>query len=160
MLKVLLLSAMVFAAKEHGAHVHGAGRASLAFDGKKGKIELHLPAESIFGFEYEARSAQDKKKKEKALSDLETKIAEMIVFPAEMKCEIKKEIFEVNQGKNHADIEAEFNVNCEQPLTEKTIAFHFQKTFPRLKKVQVELLADSVQKSMEVTKNGETLDVK
>ncbi len=160
MLKVLLFSVMAFAAREHGAHSHGAGKISIAFDGKKGRIEVHAPAESIYGFEYEAKTSADKKKKDEGLEKLEKRIAEIVVFSSDLKCEIKKEIFEVVQKSNHADIEAEFNVHCEKPVVESTITFNVQKVFPRFKQASVEVIADSVQKSVEAKQNGTELELK
>lgn len=160
MLKVFLLSMMVFAAREQGSHVHGRGHVSLAFDGAKGKIQLETPAEAIFGFEHEAKTKADKKKKDEALQKLENKISEMIVFESAAKCEIKKEIIEVNLVKGHADINAEFSVVCQQSVAGTSISFYFQKVFSSLKHVQVDVLVDEVQKSMEVKKNGESLGLK
>ena len=47
--------------REHGAHVHGSAKLSIAFDKNKGKIEFKTPGESLFGFEYKAKTAADKK---------------------------------------------------------------------------------------------------
>jgi len=160
MLKVLLLSAMVFAAREQGAHVHGTAHVSIGFDGKKGKITMESPADSLFGFEHEAKSKKDRQKKDEALKKLEEKISEMIVFDPSLQCEIKKEIFEVNQQRNHSDVDAEFAVTCQGPVAGTSVSFNFQKVFPRFKKVQVDVIADQVQKSLEVKKNGESLDLK
>lgn len=143
------------------AHVHGLGKVQIAFDGKKGKIQLELPGESLFGFEHEAVTKSDKRKKDQALKTLEEKISEMIVLEESLKCEIKKDIFEVNQAKNHSDVEAEFNVTCEKNLVDSTrLVFYFQKHFPRLKKIQIDVLADSIQKSLEVSKDGDVLELK
>ncbi|AFY00743.1 ZrgA family zinc uptake protein [Bdellovibrio bacteriovorus] len=165
MLKVLLFSLMAMAHSDHAAHtqaahVHGAGKVSLAFDGKKGKLEFHAPAESIYGFEHAAKSKKDKQKKDEALAKLGEKMAEMVVLDPSLKCEIKLEMYEVIEKKNHSDVEGEFNISCEAPVAGSTITFNFQKVFSRLKKVQVEVLADQVQKSLEVGKNGETLELK
>ena len=160
MFKALLFSVVLFAAREQGTHVHGEGQVSIGLDGKKGKIELHLPAGAVLGFEYQATSQKDKKKKDVALSKLEEKISEMISFAPDLKCEIKKEIFEVNQATKHADIEAEFNVTCENAPSGSVLTFNFQKVFPALKKIQVSVIADSVQKSSQVMKNGEKLELK
>lgn len=160
MFKILLMSAMVFAAREHGAHVHGVAHVSMAFDGKKGQINIEAPADSIFGFEHAATAKKDIKKKEEGLKKLEDKIAEMIVFDESLKCVIKKEIFEVNQAKNHSDVDAEFSVVCQAPLNGTSISFNFQKVFSRLNKVTVDVIADGVQKSAQVLKNGDTLDLK
>lgn len=160
MLKVLLFSMMALAQSDHGAHVHGAGKVSLAFDGKKGKLEFHAPAEAIYGFEHRAISKKDKQKKDEALKKLGERISEMVVFDPSLKCETKLDMYEVVEKKNHSDVEAEFNITCEAPAAGSVVTFNFQKVFPRLKKVQLEVLVDQVQKSLEVTKNGETLELK
>lgn len=171
MFKVLLFSAIVFAATvtplmsvagpDQKTHLHGLAKAVMGFDDKKGKIEFHVNAESIYGFEHEATSKKDRDRKEKGLQKLEEKMAEMIVFDKALNCEIKKEIFEVNQERgNHAEVVAEFAVTCSGPVAGTIIDFNFQKNFPRIKRVQVEVTADSVQKSAEITKNGETLELK
>lgn len=160
MFKVFLFSTLVFAAREQGTHVHGFVKASVAFDGKTGKIQMEIPADSIFGFEHPAKSKKDIQTKEESLKKLETKISEMIVFDSSLQCKIAKEIFEVNQEKNHADVDADFSVNCQKPVAGSSISFNFQKVFSRFKKVHVDVIADSVQKSMDVTKNGESLELK
>ena len=160
MLKLILFSVMALAHTEHGAHVHGEAQLSIAFDGKKGKIEVHAPAQVIYGFEQEATSKKDKARKEKGLAKLESGISDIVSFDPELKCEIKKDIFEVLQKKNHADIEAEFSVICENAVAGSTVTFNPQKAFSSLKKVKVDLLVDQIQKSIEVTKNGESLELK
>lgn len=157
MLKVLLLSVMVLAAREQGAHVHGEGHVSIAFDGKRGKVHWESPAQPLFGFEHQAKSKKDQKKKEDGLKKLEDRISEMIVFDASLKCEIKKEIFEVNQQNTHSDVSAEFSINCESPVAGTSVSFNFQKVFSGLKKIQVDILADGVQKSLEVNKSGDSI---
>lgn len=160
MLKALLFAVMAMAHSQQGAHVHGVGKASLAFDGKKGKLEMHAPAEAIYGFEHAAKSQKDKQKKEAGLKKLGEQVAEMIVFDPALKCEIKLDMYEVIEKKNHSDVESEFSIVCEKPVAGSTVTFNFQKVFSRLKKVQVDVLADQVQKSLVVQKNGETLELK
>lgn len=160
MFKILILSTLLFAAREQGAHVHGSAQVTMGFDGNKGKIEMHIPGESLFGFEHEARSKKDKATKEAALKRLEENVGEMIVFSKDLECTFKKEFHEVNQAKDHSDVAAEFSVNCQKPVAGSTVSFHFQKQFSRLKKVKVDVIADTVQKTLQVTKNGEELELK
>lgn len=160
MFKILLVSAMALAAREHGAHSHGAGKISIAFDGKRGKIEIHAPTESIYGFEHQAKSAADKKRKEEGMAKLEKQIGDMIAFKADLKCEIKKDIFEIEQEDRHANLDAEFSVTCQEAPAGSTVVFNVQKIFPRFKEAQVEVLVDSVQKSLKVQKNGTELELK
>jgi hypothetical protein len=87
-------------------------------------------------------------------------MSEMVVLDESLRCNIRKEISEVIQGRKHIDVEAEFVIECENPLAGSSIEFNFRKVFPRLKKVKVDLIADDVQKSMETTKNGESVELK
>ncbi|MGZ3769826.1 MAG: ZrgA family zinc uptake protein [Bdellovibrio sp.] len=160
MLKVFLFSSMVLAAREQGVHVHGLGKVTMAFDGTKGKIEMEIPADSIFGFEYEAKSKKDIQTKQDALKKLEDKISEMIMFNSSLGCKISKDKFEVHQEKNHSDVDAGFSVLCQKSPLGSSVSFNFQKYFPRFKKINVDVIVDTVQKSTEVTKNGETLELK
>lgn len=159
MVKFLIMSMLVFAQKQ-SSHNHGSARLSMAFEGKKGTLELHVPSESIYGFEYEAKSSKDRQRKEQGLNKLESKISEMVVFDPALKCEIKKDIFQVNQGSSHADIEAVFNVNCEQSPKDSSVSFFLQKSFPRLKTVQLEILVGDLQKADTVKKNGTVIELK
>lgn len=160
MFKILLLSTLLLASPQQAAHVHGSAQVSLGFEGNKGKIVLEIPGDSLFGFEHEAKSKKDKAAKEAALTKLDDKISEMIVFNKELECVLKKEFFEVNQSKGHSDVSAEFSVNCQKPVAGSTVSFNFQKHFSRLKKVKVDVIADTVQKSLQVTKNGDELELK
>ncbi|MNL08449.1 hypothetical protein D3C87_1291700 [compost metagenome] len=170
MYRILVISVLSFCSvafaqselseKPQKAHVHGQGSASLAFDGKKGRLEMSLPADVVMGFEHRPKSAKDRKAKEDSLLKLEEKISDMVALDPSLKCEIKKEIFEVIESKDHGDVEAEFNITCEQPVVGSTIKFNFAKTFPRMKKIKVDVIAGEVQKSVEVKKGGESLELK
>ncbi len=160
MFKILLLSVIALAASEPKSHVHGQGQVNIAIQGKRGQIEFRAPAEALFGFEHEARSKADKRKKDQALKSLDERMSEMVVLDESSRCQIRKEISEVIQGRKHIDVEAEFIIECENPLAGSSIELNFRKVFPRLKKVKVDLIADDVQKSIETTKNGEIVELK
>ena len=84
-LLMMVVSSMVMAKhehREHSAHKHGAGTLAIAFDGAKGQLQLQVPGESIFGFEYEAASEKDKKIQKDMIEKLQSKISEMVVFDA------------------------------------------------------------------------------
>lgn len=159
-LALMIIAGTAYGGKGHGAHVHGVGHLSLAFDGNKGKIQFEAPSEALFGFEHVAKSKKEIQKKEEGLKKLEEKISDMIIFEDSLKCLIKKDIFEVNQVNNHADVVAEFSVSCEKSIQGSSIEFNFQKVFSSLKKVKVDVLVNELQKSMEVKMNGESLGLK
>jgi hypothetical protein len=160
MFKALLFASLVFAAKEQHAHVHGHASVSMAFEGKQGKISVNVPTEAIYGFEYAAKSAKDKKAKQAGLDKLEQKISEMIVMDPSLKCEIKKDIFEIDQKDHHADIDADFNVNCNKSPADSVITFNFQKVFSHLKHVDVSIVLGDIQKSEKVEKDGVSVELK
>lgn len=147
--------------REHGAHSHGAGTLGIAFDGLKGKIDFKIPSDSIFGFEYVAKSDKDKKKRDEGLSKLETKISEMIVFESALNCRITKDKIEVvAESPKHSDTVASYNVNCDKSPIGTELNFNFQKQFPKIKDLDVQVIADNVQKSVEANKNNTKLLLK
>ncbi|MGE5085773.1 MAG: ZrgA family zinc uptake protein [Bacillota bacterium] len=160
MFKVLLFSMMAMAAREHGAHVHGNAKISMGFDDKSGKIEFHAPANAIYGFEYVAKSAKDKANKDQSLKKLSDKISEMIEFDPALKCEVSMEMYEVDQKDSHADVDVEYKVKCEKSPAGSLVTFNVQKVFPHIKTVKVDVLLGDVQKSQEIKKSGDTLELK
>lgn len=165
--------------REHGAHQHGAGQLGIAFEGANGKIEFKSPSESIFGFEHEARSEGDKKRQQEGLAKLENKISEIVVFDSSLNCRISKEKIEVvresaaaaasqdakpakkaHKHAEHSETVAMFAVACDKSPVGTEITFNFQKHFPRLKDVDVQVIADAVQKAAEAKKNGVKIQLK
>ena len=148
--------------REHSAHKHGSAEMAIAFEGTKGEIELAAPSESIYGFEYVAKKEADKKTQQEALALLEKNISDMVQFDAALGCVIKKEEIEVEQhkGEKHSHVDAKFSVTCAKSIAGSAMTFNIQKTFPKLKDVKVTLVADEVQKSLDVKKDGEKLEVK
>lgn len=148
--------------REHKAHVHGAAKMAIAFDGLTGKITLELASEGIYGFEYAPKKEADKKKQQDGLKKLETSISEMVAMAPDLKCVFTKEKVEVDQheGGKHSDIDASFNIKCEKDPADSIITFNVQKYFPRLKDVDIQILAGDVQKSVEAKSNGFKVELK
>jgi len=173
---ILIVSAVVSmqvlakgkAHREHGAHQHGAGTLGIAFEDAKGRLEFKIPSESILGFEYTAKTEKDKKTKEIQLTKLENNIAEMVSFDASLKCQIAKDKIEVVKDENesaeahaeHSDTMATFNVSCEKSPVGTRIVFNFQKHFPKIHDLDVQIIAGNVQKSVEAKKNGTSIELK
>jgi len=147
--------------REHGAHVHGSASLAIAFEGSHGKIELHSPGDSIIGFEHEAKTAQDKKTQETALKTLESKMAEMVAFDPALKCAWSKEKVEVKLEKSgHGDVNGAWAISCEKSPVGGKITFNVQKYFPKLKDVDVQIIADSFQTGVEANKVGTEVNLK
>lgn len=160
-LVLVFASFNLFAAKqEHKAHAHGAGKMSIAFEAAKGQLTLEAPGESIYGFEHVAKTAAHKKKQAEALTKLETGVAEMVVFEKQLNCNFTKQKLEISQDGNHAEVQAAFVIQCEKDPVGSTIRFHVQSVFPKLKNVDVQVLAGDVQKAVKATKNGVQVELK
>ena len=168
----VLSSSLVFShQREHSAHVHGQGKISIAFDQTSGSIDMEVPAEVLFGFEHEAKTEKDQKTQSEALAKLESSMTDMVRFDESLGCVTKKKNIEVKiekqeekKGKHvhgqHSDVDAEFEVTCQKsPLNSKLI-INIQKYFPRLKKTEVQVLLGNIQKKIQATQNGTTLELK
>lgn len=148
--------------REHEAHSHGSGMMSLAFDGKNGKIEFKSSAESILGFEYLPKKETDKKILKEATDYFENNSKQLIQLDPSLNCQFTKEsigqVPEENEKKitKHSDWSARWSVTCDKPLSGSKITFDFTK-FKNLKDLDVTILADSIQKSVEY--KGKVLSV-
>lgn len=163
----LLLAFLLFAEigfaetkhRHHEAHKHGSGTLGIAFDKEQGKADFKIPGESIIGFEYVAKSEKDKEKQRKQLDTLENKISEMIVFESSLKCLFTKEKVDVlrDADGDHSDVQASFQIKCDKSPVGTTVTFNFQKFFPKISDLDVQILTETVQKSVEAKKNGTTV---
>jgi hypothetical protein len=154
--------------RQHGAHQHGAGTLGIAFEDKKGRLEFKIPSDSIIGFEYTPKTDKDISTKKTQLEKLEKNISDMVVFDSKLKCVIAKDKIEVVKDEKesaethseHSDTFATFNVNCESAIIDTEITFNFQKYFPRIQDLDVQVIAESVQKSVEAKQNGTKIEIK
>ena len=148
--------------REHAVHQHGAAHLSIAFEAAVGKIEFKSPAESIFGFEHLAKTDNDKKIVNDKLASFEKKIESLIVFDQSSGCKITKEKISIvpeKHNSNHSDVEAIFNVVCAKSPIGKEVVFNIQGEFQRIKNIQVQVIADNVQKSLVIKKSGTKLQI-
>ena len=59
---------------QHGAHIHGTAAVNIVIDDRTAIIELTAPADSVVGFEHQAKSAADQTRQAKALDLLRNNI--------------------------------------------------------------------------------------
>ena len=89
-LLLVLTSSTAFAeeTRQLDAHEHGVGTLNIAFEGKTIAMEFMAPGADIVGFEYEAKSAEDRSAIENALAVL-AKPSDLFVLPAAAECTVK-----------------------------------------------------------------------
>lgn len=84
------------------SHVHGTGQLNIAVDNDVVLMTLHAPGADIVGFEYAARTSQDRASVEAALAVLEQPF-DLFVLPAEARCQITKAHADLEVEAAHAD---------------------------------------------------------
>lgn len=135
----------------HGAHEHGVAKLQIAVEGNKATLVLESPADSIYGFEYEPKTAAEKAKKENAFALLQTKFQEMVSIDAAWGCTFSNSKMDVEKEEGeHSELHAEWSVQCKKPLAGAKISFAVTKHFPRLKTLRVDVLSDKNQSSHEI----------
>jgi len=156
------------------AHEHGSAKLNIAFESAKGSpkgvMEFEAPADSVVGFEYEAKTPADKAKQAAALNTLKTRFAEMVIFPAAAGCKVTNKSAKVEaehhaskqkgaKQEQHAEVHAEFDVQCARALSGTELRFGFTKVFPKIHDVDVALLAGEQQLSLEVENDKGVLKI-
>ena len=86
---LVLLTQPAFAeeSRQLDSHEHGVGELNIAFDGNTVAMELHAPGADIVGFEYEAKSAEDRSVIDAAVATLARPL-ELFVVPAAAQCNV------------------------------------------------------------------------
>ena len=170
-LSVSLGMAVVFALVHVGAaaekrqleaHVHGVAELNIAVEGVKATVEIRAPAENIVGFEHEARSESDKKKRDAALALLRSRADQMVVFDPKLRCkssEMQTTVTEDADGHGkqkpaskpqqmrgeHREVLGTFSVACAAPLAGSKVKFAVSKVFPEIHELKVQMIGDSGQ---------------
>ena len=136
------------------AHAHGVGQLQIAIDGPLVRGELHIPMESLLGHEYLPRSQAQKN----AMAQLRQSLANpaYVMLPvAAAQCQATESLatspmFEGRDGGGHSSLLYAFAFRCEQPQHLRKIDFPLFAKHPRLKEIEVELVAPAVQRALRI----------
>ena len=139
--------------QNHKAHVHGAAILILAMETEiTGSIDLDSAADSIMGFEHEAKSKADQAAKIAAFKMLRDQAASIIKFDKSLGCTVTATKVEMEKEAHgqHADINASFSVSCKKPVSGSQVEIGLIGMFPKLKKVSLQILSSSTQTQSDV----------
>ena len=126
---------------QHGAHVHGTAAVNIAIEERTATVEFTAPADSVVGFEHQAKSAADQTKQAMALDLLRNNIDSMVVVDPTLGCRFSPtKVDVVQQDAEHAEVHGTFAVSCQTPLAGSKVRFGFTKTFPGIQTVNVQLV--------------------
>ena len=158
-----LITAAQAETQNHKAHVHGTAKLILALETETtGTIDLDCAADSIIGFEYEAKTKKDQDTRDQAFQKLRDHAVSVVNFDPSLGCEIvaTKAEMEKEEGKEsvadktaasekahgqHSDVNASFNVKCKRPLSGSKVEIGLIALFPKLKTVSFQVLSSSSQ---------------
>lgn len=155
--------------REHGAHVHGEGKMTLAIEGSTVEILFESPAESIFGFEHAPTDSTEKATLEKALRRLSTPDT-LFDFGKKAGCknsmqQVTSPFADANKSAEHhshaehADIDAEYTFICTHPGDIKTIDVQLFVAFPALHSITLDYVTEKSQGSKVLNPEHHQLEV-
>lgn len=146
--------------KTHKTHVHGIAKLSVALDSPTtGAVDFESAAHAIVGFEYEAKSAADKKKVEVALATVRKRFIEMLILPRDRACALTPTNVALERDGSHSEVHGEFKLTCAQSLGGVELRFGFYRVFPGIEQVEVQLISDKQQSSTIIKRDKGTVAI-
>ena len=188
---IALLASPAFAedTREADAHEHGVGELNIAVDGTTVAMEFHAPGADIVGFEYEAKSAEDRAAIDAAVATL-AKPLDLFQIPAAAECSVTQASAALESEDKHEDHEdhakhdddheehahddhedheeeashtefhAEYTLTCANPSAIDAITFAYFETFKNATEVEVQIINSDGAKAFEVERDTPTLDLR
>lgn len=152
------------AEKRHAqTHAHGAAEVNIVVDGKKIAVEFRTPAESVMGFEHEAKTDADKRKRDAAIKMIKERFGEMVVFDKKLGCmsqpgeialvqtdaggskDQKSGKSDHKKSSEHREVRATHNFTCNNDPAGSRVSFGVTKLFPDIRELKVQVLSGSKQ---------------
>lgn len=149
---VFLVCSNIMAAEHSlGAHEHGSVKLAVAVEKNSMDLDLDGPSESFIGFEHAPKSAKEIKLFNDTKELWEKKLLSVIVPNVSLGCKISEASFKQEIEGAHADVEAKAKITCVKNLAGSDLQIAMIKTFPKIKKLKVEVLSTNTT-SVEITK--------
>jgi Protein of unknown function (DUF2796) len=169
----LLFAGKGIAAEKRRAesHVHGVAEINIIVEGKRVVVEFHAPAESVMGFEHEAKSDVEKKKRDAAIKRINDRFNELVVFDKKFGCQSQAGKVTIVQsdssdgkdkkqgqgdhkkGAEHRELRATHNFECQKDPTGSRVRFGVTKVFPEIQEIKVQVLSDDKQSGATIKKD-------
>jgi hypothetical protein len=140
--------------------VHGQATLSVAIDGDQLLLDFDSPMENLVGFEHAPRNEQQKQ----ALLDLKSRLdraAAIFLATADAGCTqisakldsplLGRNVGDKEDGNAHADLSAEYEFRCREPLKLRDIEVRLFQVFPRLQGITVSIAGPKGQAEVRLT---------
>ena len=157
------------AKRQVGAHVHGAGKLTLAIEDRAVSLEFDAPAQDIVGFEARPRTNEQQAAVERATATLRDPLKLFSLTPA-ASCTVESAASELvfeeggapqgGTGAAHAEFQGRYSLVCRNVEALQGIDFPYFKLFPRAEEVEVQVIAPAGQRSFEVKRSRPRLSLR
>jgi hypothetical protein len=152
-------------------HAHGAAELNIVVEGKKIAVEFRTPAEGIMGFEHEAKTDADQKKRDAAIKNIKERFGEMVILDKKLDCTFQAgEVHLVetddahskdHKGKKSADkksaehreVRAMHYFTCNHDPAGSRVAFGVTKLFPGIQVLKIQVLSGKKQSGATIKKD-------
>jgi hypothetical protein len=172
-LTILFLGVMPASAaeKRHAhSHVHGAAEVNIVAERKSVAVEFRAPAEGVMGFEHEAKSDADQKKRDSALKTIKERIAELVIFDKKLGClpgaaevsvvqtdeagkDAQSAKGQAKKSGEHWEVRARHTFTCQGDPSGSRVRFGVSKLFPRIDEIKVQVLSGAKQTGATIKKD-------
>jgi hypothetical protein len=161
---LLVARAGTGAGKRHAkSHVHGMAEINIVVEGKRVVVEFHTPTEGLMGFEYEAKTDAEKKKRDGAMKIVKERFNELIVFDKHSACKSHSTTARIVRGADHdtkdkahgaenrkiggehSELQAVYQFECDRSPLGTKVTFGVSKLFPEIHEIKVQVLTDTKQ---------------
>jgi len=187
MIRIIAIAATVLAfsaaraaadpVRQLGPHQHGHGTLNLAVEGQTVQMELKVPGADIVGFEYEAKTTEDRAKVKAAEETLAQPLA-LFALPSKAGCKVtsakvvivpesESDHDEHEHGADadaheaeHSEFHAKYALSCSDVAAIKTISFPYFDSFPNSEELAVTLITEKSQKAFEVNREHALIDIR
>ena len=178
--KMAVLSSPAFAeeTRQLDSHEHGVGELNIAVDGDTVAMELHAPGADIVGFEYVAKSIEDRTAIEVAVETLSRPL-DLFVMPAAAECRVIQaaavletekaheahDDHEAHENEHsdevtHTGFHAIYTLTCRNLVALSEIRFAYFDMFENARELEVQIVSASGAQAFEVGRDSPTLDLR
>jgi hypothetical protein len=153
------------------AHVHGVAEIDIVVEGKRVIVEFRTPTEGLMGFEHEARTDAERKKRDAAMKIINDRFNELVVLDKKNGCTwrtIKARIVRGEdhdtqdkqrgadnrkQSGEHSEVQATHTFECERSPVGTKATFGVSKFFPDIHEIKVQVLSEAKQSGVTIKKD-------
>ncbi len=140
-------------------HQHGKASLNMTFEDLKGEATLVIGGYDLYGFEHQAKNAEDKKKQEQALKFLSDYFRKMISFN-QIPCQYETQKVELREGNNHSEVQATYNITCEKNIEESYLILTLGQFYKDLAQLDLSIKTSKIHFQTEAIKGLGTFQIK